>query len=132
MRGFLASAALAALFFGCGPSEKQADGGLINGRNVNLTSIEVSDGSLFPSFTQVNTGYNADFPESVESVTVKPKAADRNALITVNGQSVGYGGSSGKIALLPGKTVLVEITVRSPEGDAEKKYTVAAFRAGRR
>lgn len=59
------------IIFGMRCEEKFRRGGLINGYNLNLLNLEISDGVLSPAFNQSVTGYNVDLPDTITSVTIK-------------------------------------------------------------
>ncbi|TJY44475.1 alpha-amylase [Cohnella pontilimi] len=56
--------------------------------NANLKGIALSGGAVLNEpFTPEQTGYTADVPYTVSSLTVTPAAADSRAAVTVNGSS---------------------------------------------
>lgn len=59
--------------------------------NTNLTSLNLSVGTLAPPFSSGTTMYSASVGNSTASVDVTPTVEDANATVTVNGSAVTSG-----------------------------------------
>ncbi len=70
--------------------------------NVNLSALEISSGTLSPSFSVDVTSYSTWEQSTVTSITVTPTAESSTASITVNGTVVASGTASGDIVLAAG------------------------------
>ena len=138
--GTLGAAGLAPLF-ACGGSDDATTtastelaqavtlGGLAPGAsNSNLAALAVSAGTLNPVFGSATYAYSLSVANAVDSITVTPRAAGRNAVISVNGTRVASGSASGAIALAVGTTTLT-IVVTAADKRATSTYTIAAVRA---
>ena len=84
--------------------------------NANLKSLSLSAGSLSPSFSVPRTTYTASVPNSCEECKVYATAADRDAKVSVSGNS----------ALSVGKNIRT-ITVTAANGN-QKIYTITITR----
>jgi|GEM_PF-1917740 len=134
-RSFVRGLAITALIFaGCGGGggggKSTNDGGQVNGYNVNLSSLEISNGTLTPSFDQTITSYTVTVDTAVTSIKVKPAVVDDKAVITVNGSSVDSDSDSQEITLTPGVPEKISITVTAPDRIIKKTYTVEVLRQG--
>ncbi len=99
----------------------------VNDENVNLTSLELSAGTLSPLFDANTIAYSVQVANDVSSITVTPTAADSNSTITVNGQAVSSGAASQSMNLSVGLTTIT-IVVTAQDGTTTKTYTVAITR----
>ncbi len=96
--------------------------------NAKLASLTPSVGALDPGFNPDSFDYAVAVANAVESIALTPTAADANATITVNGQSVTSGGVSQAIALPVGSTA-ISVVVTAGDGTTTRTYTVTAMRA---
>jgi hypothetical protein len=95
---------------------------------VNLSDLEISQGTLSPSFRADATSYSAWIQSAVASITVTPTAMDNGASIAVNGIITQSGTNSSTIALSPGQNT-VQIQVTSEDRTATKTYMIALYKA---
>lgn len=88
-------------------------------KNINsfLRSLDLSEGSLSPSFDYRTMSYSAAVPYETSSVTVSAEAASKNAV--VNG--------AGEIALKEGSN-LIKVVVTAENG-SKKTYQITVIRA---
>ncbi len=94
---------------------------------ANLSALSVSNGILNPAFNSGTISYTVNVENQVSSITVSPTAADENATITVNGNSVTSGQQLGSIGLSVGSnTIKVVVTA---EDNTIKTYTITVTRA---
>ncbi len=96
--------------------------------NADLSDLTLSQGTLTPGFASATLSYTASVPFSATSITATPTAADANAVITVNGNSVASGMPSGSIALAVGSN-MINTVVTAQDGTTMKTYTVTVTRA---
>jgi len=93
--------------------------------NDNLTSLKLSSGTLSPAFARDIINYTALVLNAITSITVTPFAAERSAVITVNGATVASGSPSAGIPLSVGPNIIT--TVLTADGTS-KTYTVTVTR----
>lgn len=96
--------------------------------NANLSNIVLSAGTLNPAFASGTNSYTASVGNAVSSITLTPTAADGNATITVNGNTVASGSASPSIALSTGMNTITTI-VTAQDGTTTNTYTVVVTRA---
>jgi LEA14-like dessication related protein len=82
--------------------------------------------SIAPPVTSTISDYTANVDYSVNSITVTPTLADRNASVTVNGVAVMSGSPSDPINLNVGSN---KISVEGTAGELDRLYTVTVMRA---
>jgi len=97
--------------------------------NANLSSLDISAGSLSPSFSSSTTSYTASVANSVTSITVSPTVDDHTSTVTVNGSTVTSGTASSPIALDVGANTITTVVTAS-DGTTTKTYTTTVTRAG--
>ncbi|WP_256762069.1 S-layer homology domain-containing protein [Cohnella sp. WQ 127256] len=96
---------------------------------ANLSALSVSNGILNPAFNSGTISYTVNVENQVSSITVSPTAADENATITVNGNTVTSGQQLGSIGLSVGSnTITVVVTALD---NTIKTYTITVTRAAR-
>jgi hypothetical protein len=96
--------------------------------NASLSGLQLSSGTLSPSFAPGTTTYSASVASGVTSVLAVPTAADPNAVIRVNGQVVASGTASQSIALAIGPNTIT-VLVTAQDGTTTATYTVIVTRA---
>ncbi|MBW5448843.1 DNRLRE domain-containing protein [Cohnella sp. CFH 77786] len=96
--------------------------------SADLTNLELSDGVLSPAFDIGTTGYTATVANSVNNLTVTPRATDANATITVNGILTASGTRSSAIPLNVGDNT-INVIITAQDGTTTKIYTVKVTRA---
>ena len=82
----------------------------------NLASLNVSNGTLSPSFSSGNTKYSMEVPFSVSSLNIKATPKDSKASVKVNNNS-----------LVAEETTTVSVVVTAENG-SQKTYTIAVKR----
>ena len=97
--------------------------------NAFLSNLEVSEGTLDPSFDPAITTYSDNVINSVISIRVRPTADDPTSLITVNGDPVDSGQLSLPISLNIGNNI-INVVVTAEDGSSSKSYSVTVARAG--
>lgn len=95
--------------------------------DATLASLRVSEGKLSPSFNYWRTSYAVKVAEEVNSIRVTPTTSHAAASVTVNGEEVESGASSGPIALKPG-TNDIKVIVTAQNG-ARKTYKLTVEKA---
>lgn len=96
--------------------------------DARLTDLEVSEGSLSPVFNWNTDPYRVSVDNRITSISVTPTAADANAIVTVNGQTVASGAASANIPLNVGSNA-IQVNVTAQDGSTTKTYTVTVNRA---
>jgi hypothetical protein len=91
--------------------------------NNNLSALNVSPGTLAPSFTPSTTSYTVDVASTVTSVNVSATKADPNAVMSVGGVTVPAGTATGEITV-PVNDNPISIAVTAPSGGAPKTYSI--------
>jgi len=95
--------------------------------NGNLSSLAISQGSLSPSFASGTNNYTATVATGITSLTLTPTLSDVNARVTVNGNQVTSGTSSGSISLSVGPNV-IPVNVTAQDGTTTNPYNVTVTR----
>ncbi|GAA4861388.1 hypothetical protein GCM10023310_45950 [Paenibacillus vulneris] len=99
---------------------------IMNSSNADLSSLSLSNGSLSPAFASGTTAYTSNVAAAVSSLTVTASVYDKNATMTVNGNSVASGQASSPINLQIGSNVIT-IVVTAQDGTT-KTYSVTVTR----
>ncbi len=99
----------------------------ISAADLNLSALVLSGITLDPAFGSATTSYTASVPNAMVSTTVTPTTSDSNATVTVNGNTVLSGETSGAISLNPGANV-ISVVVTGADMVATKTYTVTVTR----
>jgi hypothetical protein len=96
--------------------------------DANLSGMQLSQGSLAPSFSSSTTSYTASVAHASSSISITPITQDSGATVSVNGSAVASGSASPQIPLQVGlNTIAVQVTAQ--DGITIKNYTVAVTRA---
>jgi len=95
--------------------------------SVDLVSLSISAGELFPAFESDVQHYNAGVESSVESILVTSVADSSTTTITVNDIEVISATASSAINLLEGNNVIV-VNVASSDASTEKSYVINVTR----
>lgn len=95
--------------------------------NADLAVLNLSDGSLTPSFTPSTYSYTTLVANAVVSITVTPTTADLNATVTVNGVAVTSGSASGAISLSVGVNT-ISVVVTAEDGTTTNTYAISVTR----
>ncbi|MCX6112777.1 MAG: cadherin-like beta sandwich domain-containing protein, partial [Proteobacteria bacterium] len=113
---------------GLGASSTVTGAGDFVWSSVFLTSIDISTGTIDPSFSKETTTYTVQVPNTVDHVTVTPAAEDPYAQINLAGQTLISGEESNQINLVVGVPKTIEIKITSRTSTDEKTYTVIVTR----
>lgn len=95
--------------------------------DATLSSLALSAGNLFPSFSGGTLSYTFSASNDITSTTVSPAATQADATITVNGSSVLSGNTSSTIPLNVGSNSITAV-VTAQDGSTAKAYTVTVTR----
>ncbi|MFF2752473.1 DUF4073 domain-containing protein [Psychrobacillus sp. NPDC058041] len=95
--------------------------------NINLSNLELSAGSLSPTFAMDTEIYTVNVENSLSSIKVTPTVADNKATVTVNGLLVESGKASRDINLNVGENNIT-IVVTAEDGST-KTYGITVMRA---
>ena len=98
------------------------------GGNNNLQSLEISTGTLSPTFSANTISYTVNVASTVDSVTVTPTLQDTAATMTVNGQATTSGQARTITLRDPGLSTSINIAVTAPNGSSQT-YTITVDRA---
>ncbi len=101
---------------------------VVSSTDATLSNLEISQGSLSPTFSSGTTSYTASVANGVTNLTVTPTANQANATITVNGTPVTSGNAPGSITLNIGSNTLTTV-VTAQDGSTTNTYTITATRA---
>lgn len=113
-------------------------GGVVEGEDLTFTttnrstlaSLTLNAGVLDPLFSPVVTDYATAVPFSQSSVSIVPVATHPTAKVTVNGNPVPSGGTSGPLPLVEGDN-LFSVVVTSADGLDTETYSVRVVRVPR-
>lgn len=95
--------------------------------DATLASLVPSAGALNPAFNPAMTGYDVTVDNATDGITLTPTAAEANATITVDGQTVASGSASPQIALAIGTTA-IPVVVTAADGTTTRTYIVTVTR----
>jgi len=93
-----------------------------------LTNLQLSAGSLSPTFVNSTLTYTAAEPNSVAAITVTPFTTDANETVAINGAAVASGTASNPVTLAVGPNT-VTVIATSADGTKNKTYTITVTRA---
>lgn len=92
--------------------------------DARLLSLVVNGGSeLSPRFVPSTINYSTEIPEGTVSYTITAMPVEATSTVTVNGKSIGNGGTSEAI-VSTGAREKVTIVVTAEDGKTKKTYTV--------
>lgn len=96
-------------------------------KNANLANLQISKGTLTPTFNTNTTSYTASVGNTIQGITVTPTTSNPAATVTVNGETVASGSASSSQPLSAGSnTITVLVTAQN---GATKTYTLTVTRA---
>ena len=96
--------------------------------NANLSGLSMSNGAISPAFSSTITSYTSAVSYLVSSLTLTPITQDDSAVVSVNGNVVGPGGTSNAIPLQVGLNTIT-ILVTAQDNITTKSYTLSVSRA---
>ncbi len=125
----LSLAFLSLAIYNCGSNKEvqASDVGSILSEDISLESIEISEGSLSPSFLSNVYVYDARVTYTTDSVTVTIKKKDPASIVSVDGQIVSADSLSSNVSLDPGLNIIT-VAVRSSKVAEEIIYTLNIVR----
>lgn len=103
----------------CGPSVSN---------DATLSNLQVSAGTLAPSFSSVTGNYNLAVANGVSALTLTPTSTSNKATIRVNGSPVTSGVGSPAISLNEGDNP-ISLMVTAEDGLTTRLYSITATRA---
>lgn len=100
-----------------------------NTKNNNLSDLELSIGVLSPSFDKDTLNYTVNINQTTSgAIQITPTVDYINSTVTVNGEVVNSGESSGDVLLTVGDSTFIPIIVTSEDGST-KEYIIEIFEA---
>jgi hypothetical protein len=96
--------------------------------NADLSSLQISQGTLTPAFNSATTSYTATVINAVATINVTPTVADAGASVTVSG-AITISGSAKSVSLAVGANS-IPVVVTAEDGVTTKTYTMTVTRAG--
>lgn len=96
--------------------------------NANLSSLQMSVGSLSPAFAAGTYVYTASVPYTATNVIMTPSTADSSATLKVNGTPTTSGSPVTFSNLQVGANPAISITVTAPDGVTTHTYSVTVNR----
>jgi formylglycine-generating enzyme required for sulfatase activity len=120
---------LALAFFAAVGCSKSSHSNLPAQINANLASLELSAGTLSPSFDKDTTAYTAEVAYTASSITVTPEADASSSTITINNKAA-ESDSAGTVDLpnTGSKVNVITIAVTGSDKVTTKTYTVSVTR----
>jgi len=94
---------------------------------ATLSSLELSSGTLTPTFVPATQFYTASVANATTSMTITPSVTDATATIKVNGTTVTSGAASGAISLVVGSNTIT-VLVTAQDGTTTSTYTITVTR----
>ena len=95
--------------------------------DATLSTLTISAGTLTPVFASGTITYSENVTYAVTSLTVTPTVNESHATVTVNGNAVASGASSGVINLNVGANTIT-LVVMAQDTITTKTYTITATR----
>ncbi|GKS63447.1 hypothetical protein YTPLAS72_07510 [Nitrospira sp.] len=102
--------------------------------DANLSNLDVSSGTLNPSFRAGELNYAVDVAGNVDSTTITATKSDPNAVLSSASSVIAAAGTpAGRVTVLLGRntTTTVSILVTAQDGTTRKTYTISVFRPDR-
>ncbi len=99
----------------------------VGSNNANLSALNLSVGTLSPTFSSATRSYSATVGFLAATITITPTREASSATITVNGTAVTSGSASGDIALNTGANTIT-IVVTALDGATTATYTITVTR----
>ncbi|MDR4464641.1 MAG: cadherin-like beta sandwich domain-containing protein [Nitrospira sp.] len=102
--------------------------------DANLSDLEVTSGSLNPSFRSGELTYAVDVAGNVDSITITATKSDPNAEISSGSSVIAAAGTpAGRVTISLGRntTTTASITVTAQDKITTKTYTINVFRPER-
>lgn len=99
-------------------------------RNASLLILDISSGTLIPSFSPSITSYTMHLPYTIDTLTVTPAAQAYTAEVQVNTQLITPDEPSYTRNLIIGATSIA-VSVQAEDPGTNKVYTITVNRAGR-
>lgn len=109
------------------PADK-LPGNQVTDASALLSSLDVSDGTLVPTFKSDVEAYVVEVPFDIDSLTVNASAVDSGATLALAGKALISGSPSAPIALLVGENRVV-LAVKGRGGAPSKNYTLTVKRS---
>ena len=112
---------------GCGGSSGGTAGGQVNGKDVNLSALTLTSGTIV--FDQTKTSYNVEVESTVTTLTVNATASDATAsirILSTTDDVTNTAQSQSSVTLVPGKNIIT-INLTATDQTA-KTYTVVVTR----
>ncbi|MFC1585687.1 FISUMP domain-containing protein [Fibrobacterota bacterium] len=94
---------------------------------AGLSDLTISDGELYPSFSEGVPSYNVIVTQDVSSITLTPIKSNDEAVITVDGTEVASGSASGAVSLDPGIN-MISIVVTAGDTNYSNMYIIRVMR----
>lgn len=98
-------------------------------KNVGLSNLQLSDGTLSPNFDVKVFDYTASVPFGTKTITVTPTVEDAEATITVNNVNVINGSPSKPVALNVGSNLIL-VRVTAADGETTNSTQIIVTRQG--
>lgn len=95
--------------------------------NASLSDLAISSGPLSPVFSSDTTSYGVIVSNATLSVNVTPTVAESHATVTVSGNAVPSGTTSGAITLSVGDNP-IDTVVTAEDGTTARTYTIIVTR----
>jgi uncharacterized repeat protein (TIGR02543 family) len=121
--GLLSIILVLSVVISCSKSSKESGGdSTINGKNVNLASLSISNTTL--PFNSETSNYNVEFPANIDAISISAVAVDSTSIVTINETPAETPVS---INLNYGLNYIV-IKVSSSDGSVINNYIITATR----
>ena len=96
--------------------------------NAALSNLILSNGVLSPSFSSNTTSYTANVSYATSSITITPITVEAKAFVTLNGNVINSGNTSGSIPLNVGNNSITIVGI-APDSITTLSYTININRA---
>ena len=90
--------------------------------DASLSQLDLSAGTLKPTFTPLTTNYECCLPSSIDNLSIRAKTEDQAMKLSMKD-----GSPVGTVHLTPGRT-LIELAVQSVSGKSSTIYTITVIK----
>ena len=123
VKSFISIVSIGLLLTACKPSDPDQSNSIQFNANTQLTTFELSTGTLTPEFDPSVTSYSVSVANDVSDISITPRSADSTQSIQVNGIDVVMNSTTSSIALVSGENVITAV-VTAEDGVSKRVYVI--------
>ena len=123
VKSFISIVSIGLLLTACKPSDPDQSNSIQFNANTQLTTFELSTGTLTPEFDPSVTSYSVSVANDVSDISITPRSSDSTQSIQVNGIDVVMNSTTSSIALVTGENVITAV-VTAEDGVSKRVYVI--------